>query len=630
LSDRGFWERAFPGRVNRRRALAGGLTVAGASALALAGCNPEQLAPAPRHSLLSTPEDSTSSAIPGGVFKSFIPTDVSTFDVLATSSLATQAFIGSLTYPRLVKFAAARYPDLPRGNIEGDLAEQTEMSGDRLQVTFRLRPGPRWESKAPTSGRPIDAHDVVFSWNKFARASPVRNDLAYHAQNAPASPIESVFAPDARTVVFRLKQPDSSVLALLASDRLFFVMPRESDGGFDPNIEIRGYGPWLLDDNRPGFFRSWRKNRDYHVAGRPFPDGLQQPVFPDYAARLSQFKIGEIWQSVVSQDDVIRTKKELPDTILRQSEMHSVTPSFLGFGYNGPVPWHDERLRQAISMLIDRPTLARINTNQDRFEAEGLDVGIRYHSVVGAGWEGFWVDPTNESQFGPTARYYRHDPAEANKLLFAAGFPEGLDTELHYAGSAQYPPIYARTAELVSGMVREGGVRARLDPREFGDWVRNYQSGYTIASNVGRQIRGFGGLVYRTGATYPSVIAQLIALFHKEGVRFMGMSPDGKDPHLGDHEVNQALEAVKREFDAVRQQEMVRDFARFMAKKAYFIPMQPHSALGFTVTWPVIGNQGVYRNWPGGAPATESYLHLWIDPTKPPLSGLPPATPTPQ
>lgn len=553
--------------------------------------------------------------------------DVSTFDPLATSIASWLPLVASLTYPRLLKFVAGRYPDTPRGDLEGDLAESFELAGDRMQVIFRLRPGLRWDERAPTNGRTIDAQDVVFSWNKFARVSPLRNDIVYHAESAPASPVESVTMVDSRTVVFRLKQPDASILPLLAFERLFYVMPRESESGFDPRLETRGYGPWLMVENRAGAFRIWRKNPNYYVKDRPYPDILEQPIIFDYQSRLAQFKAGNIWPSVVSQEDLIRTKRELPEAVLQRSHGHSTTPSFLGFGYNGPIPWHDERLRQAVALLIDRPTLVNINSNPDRFREEGLDLEIRYHSVVGAGWDGYWIDPLDEQAFGPNSRYFRFNLPEAKKLLYAAGYPDGLTTSLHYAGGAQFSPVYARTAELVSGMLALGGIRAQLDPRDTADWLANYQSAYTTASNPGRTIRGFGGIIYRVGSTYPSVASQLNAHFHRDGVRFMGMTPDGRNPQSGDPEINRALELMRREFAVVQQQQLAQEFARSMAKKAYFIPMQPHSALGYTLSWPVVGNYGLYRNWPGGAAAVESQIHYWIDETKPPLAS--PGTPSP-
>ena len=580
--------------------------------------------------LLSRPLDTTSLARSGGTLKSYVSAEVSSFDPLASGTPTTHTHIAAYTYPRLMKFAPALYPDHPKGNVEGDLVETHEISPDRLTVTLRLRQGLKWESRAPTNGRAIDASDVMFSWNKFARSSPFRGELAWAGDSAPGAPVDNVSSPDPRTVVFKLKQVDASFLALLAFDRLFYVVPRESEGGFDPRVETRGFGPWLMAENRPGILRVWSKSPDYYVKSRPFIDKVEQPVVSDYASRLAQFKAGQIWTSVVSQDDVLDTKRDLRELLLRQSDGYSTAPPSLAFGYDNDSPWRDERLRQAASLLIDRETMVDLKTDRGRLEAEGLPVEVRYHSAIGAGWEGVWVDPTDLATFGNEGRFLRFDPVEARKLMAAAGTPEGLETQLHYNGGNEYSPAYTRTAELVSGMLHAGDIRARLEPHEYqNDWLPNYQFGYTPVSNVGRQIKGFSGLVYRSMNSYPTLATQMYASLHRNGSRFIGMTPDGKNAANGDGEVNQMIEGLRREHESERQKEQALGIARVIARKAYDIPMPPHASLGFSLTWPVVANLGIHRGWPGGSPVTETAIHHWIDSSKAPLrSSAPAATPT--
>src|SRR5437764_971767 len=85
---------------------------------------------------------------------------------------------------------------------------------------------------------------------------------------ATTAPVESVSAPDSRTVVLKLKQPDYSALPQLASFDSFYVMPRESEGGFNPKTDVRGHGPWLLDVYEPSVRMVWKKNSDYYIGGR--------------------------------------------------------------------------------------------------------------------------------------------------------------------------------------------------------------------------------------------------------------------------------------------------------------------------------------------------------------------------
>ncbi len=618
-----YWQRLASRRLTRRRVLVA--AAGGGAALALSACGGRSSPPAATavlsKGLLWSPEDSTNLAKQGGTLRAVALADVPSFDPHSAQSTSVHTQVAAYTYPRMLKFATARYPDKPIGNVDGDLAESFELSPDRLQLTFRLRQGLKWDPKPPVNGRAIEAQDVISSWQRFLKLSPYRTEIAFDAVAGPGAPVDTITAPDARTVVVKLKQPDAGIQPLFASDRLFYVLPKEADAGFDPRIEQRGYGPYRLGDNRIASFRSWNRNPDYFVKGRPFIDTIELPIIADYAARLAQFKAGAIWTHVASQGDVISVRRETPALRLTRGDTFATTPSSLAFGYDFDSPWKDDRLRQAVSMLLDRETLIDVHTNRGHFTAEGIDVEVRYHSAVGAGWEGYWLDPAAEAIFGSNARYFRFNADEAHKLMSAAGYPEGLDSSFHYNGGGQYGPIYARTVEMVSGMLAAGGVRVRLEPHDFTtDWLPNFQYAYTGAQNAGKTIKGFNGLVYRIAGSSPSVPSQLFAQFHKDGVRFEGMTPDGKSAQAGDAEVNNAVAAIRREFDLPKQQVLAQDFARMMAKKAYVIPNLPFASSGFNLTWPALANFGTYRSWPVGNAIAEANLNLWVDTTQPPLT----------
>src|SRR5262249_37009417 len=143
-----YWENVTRSRVGRRRALElAGATGAGIAALGLIGCgsggSKATVAPTPadKSGLLSKPEDTTAQAKPGGTLRSFLPADAPLgFDVLATNNNATLD-VARYTYPRMLKFTPAKYPKDADGASEGDLAETFEISPDKLQITFKLRPG---------------------------------------------------------------------------------------------------------------------------------------------------------------------------------------------------------------------------------------------------------------------------------------------------------------------------------------------------------------------------------------------------------------------------------------------------------------------------------------------------------
>jgi peptide/nickel transport system substrate-binding protein len=243
MSSKTYWQKFTDSRVDRRRALtlAGGAG-AGLAALGLAGCGSgsgyggqNKGSSAGSGLTVSLAQDTTAQAKPGGVIKNFFQADILHFDALLSNSSSTVNDVSVFTYPRLLKYTLVPAGKLNDGSmVEGDLMESYEVSPDKLTLTFKMRQGLKWDPKAPTGGRVIDAQDVLFSWKKFGTVNASAVNLVYDAQKAPTAAVESVTSPDDKTIVMKLRQPDGALLTLLAGWDQLYIMPREADGGFDP------------------------------------------------------------------------------------------------------------------------------------------------------------------------------------------------------------------------------------------------------------------------------------------------------------------------------------------------------------------------------------------------------------
>src|SRR4029078_1565104 len=99
-----------------------------------------------------------------------------------------------------------------------------------LSLTMKLRPRVKWHNKAPVNARVLDSSDVLFTLDTFSKKSPSRSTMANSA--SPEAPILSVTAPDANTVVFKLKEPVVYTLAFLANNIPGYLqlLPKETDG----------------------------------------------------------------------------------------------------------------------------------------------------------------------------------------------------------------------------------------------------------------------------------------------------------------------------------------------------------------------------------------------------------------
>ncbi|HLF78403.1 MAG TPA: ABC transporter substrate-binding protein [Dehalococcoidia bacterium] len=612
MSQGNYWETFRNSRLSRRRALAGSAAL-GASAAFLAACGggdgDSAGGGADKSGLVSKPIDTVTSAKAGGVLKHFAVGDALHLDPLTSSNANVVNYVAPYAYPRLVKWQAGKYPEVADGKPEGFAAESFEISPDKLQLTFKLRQNMKWDSRAPTSGRALDAQDVLFSWNKFAKVNNLRSNLVYDANTAKDAAVESVTAPDSRTIVMKLRQPDYRVIAFLAAYDYLNIMPRESESGFDPRSVVRGHGPWMLEEYNPSVRFVWAKNPDYYVKDRPFPDKVEVPILPDYAQRLAQFKAGNIYTNVPTPEDVIQTKKDAPKTIMLQGDRFvTAGGGYVTFGWETGSPWADVRMRQAVSMSIDREAYADTMENRDAYAKEGIDLPVAFNSIIYAGWTGAYLDPNNDKEFGPNNKYLKMNIAEAKKLISAAGHPNGIEFDWKFS-TEQYGAAYLKSVQILAGMFPEAGLKPKQVAYPYNTFSQLYN---------GETYWNFGGVIHRAGRQWPALASMLFAFMNPGGTNYHGASTDGRNVDKGDAKLNDLLSKLTGEFDINKQNALAHEIIRYYTQQTYSIS-RPSNTKGYTMAWPAIGNYGLNSTFVGGA-VTEPWLNWWIDPSKAPLA----------
>lgn len=621
MAESSYWNRFRRGRVSRRRALmvAGGSVTAAAL---LAACGQGEGGGGFRDSsgLLHEPVETTSQAKSGGVLKNYMNADILHFDNMLNNGASVLGSMAQLCYLRLVGWEIAKYPKEADGGIIGEIAESWEVSGDKLQITMKLRPTVKWDPRPPTNGRVIEAQDILSSWEKFKAVNPGANAYAYDANTAPSAPIESMTAPDQRTLVLKLHTPDAATLPQLTSAQ-FSPHPKEAmDGGFNPRTEVRGNGPWFVEEYVPSAYINWRRNPDFYIRGRPFYDRIETPIVSDAAARLAQFKAGNIYTDVLSgsQESVVATKKDVPQVLMLQANSFPERDIWrVTFGYEGNAPWKDQRVRQAMSMMIDREAYIDAIDNRAGFRRDGLELPVKYGTVIGAGWVGYYIDPTNEKEFGPNGKYLQFNLPEAKKLLAAAGYASGFDFDFIWNNSGAFP-IYSRTVEVYNAWFLDGGLRPRLKGLSGPELTDNYTNVYASADFKAGRVPGFNGVLARTDRPFASPILGTYGTMNKNGAYYQGLSPTGTNIREGDPKVNELTDKIRSEFDLQRSQALVQELVKYVTGQMYFIP-QVSQAKSYSLWWPVIGNIGVFDSSPNESIWKESRLHWWLDPSKPPL-----------
>ena len=595
--------------VARRAVLRGG-AVAGAAAFLAAcggsGSTGEQPAAKPAEqkqeevkSILWPRTDTSAQAVKGGIFQLFTSADVTNLDPLSSPSYTANA-VAAWIYPRLLQYKPG-YRVPATGEVEPYLAQSWEQP-EPTRLVLKLRANAVWEDRPPTSKRTIDADDVLFSWKKFATQAVARRDLVKLPDN-PSAPVDSVEAIDKSTIAFKLAYPYAPLQSALAFSRYLAIMPRESDGGYDPRNETRGGGPWLLQSYQRGVKFEYRKNPNFWDKDSVYLDGYDLPIIPEYAAQLAQFRAKRIWSSVVRQEDIVKVKQDLPELALDR-DAHGRTCWFVYYGYPPGSPFNDERVRQAAAMVIDRDAWIDSFYNISEFQKAGYPTDVRYHSHISAGWEGLWVDPKS-AEMGPGGKHFTLNVAEAKKLMAAAGYANGIDTDFAFITTGQYGTLFPKHAEVFKGMLEASGLfRLRqINPDYQTEWIPKWIDG-----------KGdWKGIAVTATTEFPEVDLFLSTFYHTSGSRQV-VSLRGTGP--GDFARSDELIAQQRqELDFRKRAQIIKEWQKHVALKMPLIPY-PGQSPAFTLFWPWIGNAGVFRAWDTESGRSNIQPRFWFDKSK--------------
>jgi peptide/nickel transport system substrate-binding protein len=604
------WANLSRRRFGRRAALS---AVAGAAALGVVGCSGDDSDTnglTDNSGLLRAPEDSTARAVPGGILPAYFSADVTGFDGMASASGLTTLH-NDYAYARLVNFHVfntAKGEQLDR-TLDPYAAASWEISQDGTQYTFTLRPDGGLDPRPPTSGRILDAEDVVFSWNRFKATHRARGLLSHEAN--PRAPIVSVTAQDRRTVKIKLAYPSVSLLSALAFSFYFMLQPREAGSGFEPAQAMRGSGPWMLTDYQPSTSFTYRRNPNFYLKGRPFMDGIDGPIISEYAQGRAQLLAGHIYSFPVQQAEIVETKLSNPSLdMMRQDGFPQAASSIVFFSFKPGSVFRDDRVRQAMSMLIDRNLYTDVAYNVSNFEQQGLSVSRRWASVLPAGEEGFWLDPQG-SEFGPSSKYFRFDPAEAKKLVRAAAGQAPVRENFTYIAGGEFGPDYKRDVEVFQAMWQAHG------DFDFKPNVVDYSPVFLPKYSINSANRTFdgGGVAIAGVAPFPDPDILLGEWYMPSGTYYK-FEPD----YPNDAHWESLMQAQRNERDPAKRASILNDVQRHHAARMFTIH-RPAFALGYALKQPWLANAGAFisrstNTFAGNANPSTSGLHWWLDRTK--------------
>jgi peptide/nickel transport system substrate-binding protein len=590
-----YWHKTLARRISRRRALAA--TGAGALGAAfLAACGGDDNGGSgggsgtDRSGLLTEAKDTTSSAKQGGVWPHYVTDEVRTMDPLNNASAGTGINNQAFAYSRLFQWKPGVLANPVGGEFVPDAAQSYEQSPDGLTLTFKLNPNVKFDPRPPTNGRAMTAEDVKFSWDRFSAGGLTRFD--YVNSLSPVGPVESITPTDNLTVVAKLAFPIAGMVSRFAFHRFLSILPREADGGFNPQVEQRGSGPWMLRKWEPSVGYTYDRNPTWHVRqGQPYFDTLELRLITEAAQRRAQLNAGSIWvlpgpannearsaAGSIDPNEVVSAKREQSHLAMYDDGYPWGGPNHLAFGFGSPdSPFHDARVRRALSMVIDRDLWIDANYNVSAFEAEGLPMETRWNSHYCADDKYYWFDPKG-NQLGEGAAYFQYNVEEAKKMMQAAGHNSALRMPGIVQGNGN------NQINSLHGMIQASGLfdvaLTSIPAAEYNQRVYNGSGkfdGLAMAQNMG--VRGD--------------IDQYLS------TRWSPGGPSGTQSMFPEvypwyQKAQDLISAQRQELDEKKRKQIIDDIQKELALQMPTVPY-PGASNGFSLAWPHLANFGVFR-----------------------------------
>jgi peptide/nickel transport system substrate-binding protein len=322
-----------------------------------------------------------------------------------------------------------------------DLAQSWDMP-DPLTYIFHLRRGVKFHD-----GRPLTSADVKFTLDSIL-SGPIKT-----TKRQTYKLVTSIETPDDDTVVIHLSEPYASLLWNLSLPGIGIV-PRGS--GAEMAQHPIGTGPFRFVSAATDEEIVLERNENYFGLA-PKIERLRMRIVPDVTVRALELRKGsaDVAINSLTPDMVVTLAQERGLAAVQEP---GSSMAYLAFNFEDPILAKRE-VRQALAYATDRATIIKYLLRGQARPAQSLLL-------------------PNHWAFDADVQQYDFDPAHAERLLDAVGYPRGADgVRLRLTLKTSTDEFVRLTSEAIADQWKRVGVDLELRPLEFATFYADVTRG---------------------------------------------------------------------------------------------------------------------------------------------------------
>jgi peptide/nickel transport system substrate-binding protein len=468
-------------------------------------------------------------------------------------------------YNNLVMFDQ-QVPKNSLQSIVPDLATSWEWTDGGRKLVFKTREGVKWHD-----GKPFSAKDVACTFDLLLSGE---SKLRRNPRQAWWTNVEKVTADSDTQATFHLKEPQPSLVALLAS-------------GYTPIYSCHvpvdqmrrrpvGTGPFKVAEYKMNESIKLVKNQDYWKKGRPYLDSIEFTIIPDRSTRMLSFVSGKFDMTFPTDVTIPLLKNIRADAPKAQCTMRGTGVSRNLIVNADAPPFDNPKIRKALALTLDRKAFIDILD-----EGHGNQSGIMMSPP-----DGVWGLPDEMVKQLPGYGDITKSREEARKLMQESGY--GPDKRLKIKVSTRNIATFRDPAVILIDQLKQVYVDGELEVIDTSVYYnRVFKKDYVVALNL-------SGI---------AVDDPDVALFETYGCGSLRNYNGYCNP-----EMTKLFEAQSREFDFEKRLKMVWDIDRKLQEEFAKPIISYGNAAGCWhphVKNVVLHTNSIYNNW--------RFEDVWLD-----------------